>query len=34
VHDGVEVQAEDRLLGGGEPGVDEPMVEGGQELTK
>src|SRR5207245_11791187 len=31
VHDGVEVQVEDRLFGGGQPGVDHPGVQGGQE---
>ena len=33
VHDGVEVQVEDGLLGGGEPGVDHPGVQSGQELA-
>jgi len=33
VHDGVEVQVEDRLLGGGEPGVDHSGVQGCQELA-
>ena len=31
VHDGVEVQVEDRVVGGGQPGVDHFGVEGGQE---
>jgi len=31
VHDGVEVQVEDRLLAGGEPGRDHLLVEGGEE---
>ena len=31
VHDGVEVQVEDRLAGGGQPGADHLLVQGGQE---
>jgi hypothetical protein len=31
VHDGVEVQVEDRVFGGGQPGVDHLLVEGGQK---
>jgi hypothetical protein len=31
VHDGVEVQVEDRLAGGGEPAGDHLLVQGGQE---
>ena len=33
VHDGVEVQVEDRVGGGGEPGVDHLRVQGGQEAA-
>ena len=33
VHDGVEVQVEDRLLAAGEPGGDQLLVEGGEEAA-
>ena len=31
VHDGVEVQVEDRLVRGGQPAADHLLVQGGQE---
>ncbi len=33
VHNGVEVQVDDRLLAGGEPAGDHPLIRGGQERT-